>query len=1146
MAKTDCNVVIQLCIFLLVSWVPLSSSQDYCSQFSQLRSKECCGPNSPVDIIIMVDLSGSDVETFKNVLKSGIIHQSLCELPVSDYSYKLGLMVFAGTALNLFNLTAFGSIEEMLEEFETQVETLLATASFETDIQVSQSNYFNALSLVNTEMFTEEAGMRECIRHPTTEELICNRHLIIFGNGGPNQPIGDVVFSNGGLSQGVVDDLSNKQVTTQILTTGDVSSSVLCFYLSLLYEEYRDRPDDDQTFINNVRCSNAAELEIREVNNETVEGRDTNPLLKLGSSSFAIVFSDIILDNIEICCTTSTLSSVTTTTTSISSTTRTSVTSSTRSTSSTTGTTCVERMVQPDCHICGNDDSLDNKISHLKFLYKGSNCIEACNSQNVLATGDPSNEMVIVVVAFNDKVLNFPLQVGDSFTVPGLEKTSKYSVLQMIVFDSSGKELSTLEIDASCYSPLKLGDEFGAFELINFLTENSFNALFCPPPVPYVPERCEICGTKIGSSKSSAKQGVEYKQAKAKLTSFTLKYTGYNCLENCNEQESKSYVTGDPQGEPKVAIVIEGKKSSYALKLVELDETFTLTSFDNNFILHLFDMSGKLLSTVTLHTSCSVPIAFNDKYGSLTLVGFETTLGVTEDSCPPIYEPNCPQTTTTQPAQNDCLKKSCGICSVGDLEKTKLRSITLEFQGSNCVFDYCNDQPSDKWSVSGNVGLRDNVYIRSTSDAYASHGNIAIGERFTIEDFKSETKVSLFVSQGSSYPLSEITFHTSCSKPLSVNDQFGSLKVVAFETEDGRTDQSCPCATQNSTNLRKEPESLCVGLNKTMRCPVCPSSENVSSITFRYDGYFCSGEMCNEQDVTTYMLMGDLIAHEKADIIHYGQSSIDTIRSVGHGDVFTLKDFSDLAHVQVVPSSDAVFRLPELQEGVSQIRFAALCSAGIINLGDSFGPLTVVGFETSSGRSNSDCAYQVPDCVLTMPAPVTEGFFQVGSGECPIVPGSATNSMKIYAEGWKVCENHCTLTEWCTSYSWTPDSSQPCHLYSGTVITNTDYHEPPLFFDANTCMAKLKGLNRDCFPEARTNCLRGKRRGACRSSQLSCMHTRPRCLLLENDKCNNKNKCFWQAGEDISRCMTCDAATTENECLSGTNCEWKTETRECV
>ena len=47
----------------------------------------------------------------------------------------------------------------------------------------------------------------------------------------------------------------------------------------------------------------------------------------------------------------------------------------------------------------------------------------------------------------------------------------------------------------------------------------------------------------------------------------------------------------------------------------------------------IYVTSGKLLSTVQFHTSCSVPIVLGDHHGSLKVTGFANTNGFTQSDC---------------------------------------------------------------------------------------------------------------------------------------------------------------------------------------------------------------------------------------------------------------------------------------------------------------------------------------------------------------------------------------------------------------------------------------------------------------------------------------------------------------------------------
>jgi hypothetical protein len=180
-----------------------------------------------------------------------------------------------------------------------------------------------------------------------------------------------------------------------------------------------------------------------------------------------------------------------------------------------------------------------------------------------------------------------------------------------------GKEESfTFEFDSNADTDLTLYQgqiSFGDCVL-------DFPPLTEPPPPPV--DVADFCVDAPGSGKPKT---------------LTFVYTGENCTSNCNEQGDKATVVGNPASATPVYITASStKKGKNAPSVpwfegeVNLNEDFMLSSAaaaqtslgTNNVITITAGQGGPILSTVTLHTSCSVPLLNGDFYGSLRLDGF--------------------------------------------------------------------------------------------------------------------------------------------------------------------------------------------------------------------------------------------------------------------------------------------------------------------------------------------------------------------------------------------------------------------------------------------------------------------------------------------------------------------------------------------
>jgi len=118
-----------------------------------------------------------------------------------------------------------------------------------------------------------------------------------------------------------------------------------------------------------------------------------------------------------------------------------------------------------------------------------------------------------------------------------------------------------------------------------------------------------------------------------------------------------------------------------------------------------------------------------------------------------------------------------GSCADG-----KPQALVFEYQGNVACSASINTQPSDKWYCDGlpgdgtvSVGI-----IKDPNKIEITGSNVVttLGDTVTLtkiagaKDFGAETQLNV----GGQF----LEFHTSCSQPLNVGDQFGSLKLIEF------------------------------------------------------------------------------------------------------------------------------------------------------------------------------------------------------------------------------------------------------------------------------------------------------------------------------------------------------------------------------
>jgi hypothetical protein len=138
------------------------------------------------------------------------------------------------------------------------------------------------------------------------------------------------------------------------------------------------------------------------------------------------------------------------------------------------------------------------------------------------------------------------------------------------------------------------------------------------------------------------------------------------------------------------------------------------------------------------------------------------------------------------------LAESCEIFGVktGTCADGKPTALVFEYTGEGCVDG--NDQAADKWSCSGDPFFAEPIQVVMMKDAdkiavairkdVDGDGQIDVGDTFEIRrtdgrEFAADTLFNI-VQNGN--VLQALKFHTSCSQPLNVGDQFGSVILRQF------------------------------------------------------------------------------------------------------------------------------------------------------------------------------------------------------------------------------------------------------------------------------------------------------------------------------------------------------------------------------
>jgi uncharacterized repeat protein (TIGR01451 family) len=130
----------------------------------------------------------------------------------------------------------------------------------------------------------------------------------------------------------------------------------------------------------------------------------------------------------------------------------------------------------------------------------------------------------------------------------------------------------------------------------------------------------------------------------------------------------------------------------------------------------------------------------------------------------------------------DCTIEQVGSCEIG-----RPKALIFEYTGEDCSASD-NNQESKAWSCSGDPLFAEPVQLVITKKANRyivtpSDQSINVDDTVTLESGRFGRDMfanTVLVIKKDGVILQELQIHTSCSQPLDVGDQFGSLVVVGF------------------------------------------------------------------------------------------------------------------------------------------------------------------------------------------------------------------------------------------------------------------------------------------------------------------------------------------------------------------------------
>jgi hypothetical protein len=430
-------------------------------------------------------------------------------------------------------------------------------------------------------------------------------------------------------------------------------------------------------------------------------------------------------------------------------------------------TCCVTQPVLPDFGQCEGD------MVSMTMEFTGDKCSASNNDQgySFKCQGKRKVEAPAEIEFFSGSSLSATpssgIEKGDEVVFTSSTGTlPDYTSFEVDGPWSYGQKL---RINTSCEKAFQCGDQFGAFEVTGF--ESTLGGVVdcnAPPPPPV----CAGLGDPVGTP------------CDAKLVDMVLEYVGRNCQNPLpNPQSGEATCSGDATGADNVSIVYTGafayrQKTSPASNINDGDRIRVSATWKGGLVpnqqFRITDGSG-VLQTIDFHVSCSQPLALGDEFGSLKLVEFTTKAG----------------TQVELGTGNDGRLEACEVPLVPPKPHctSDLSEMTLVYIGNHLDLgcSVSNNQ-SGYASCSGAADPGDPVSIVMGPGVQADNtGPIEFGDLVTVTP-SSGSVLPTFTSLGvtGAGGSQDISFKTSCHKPLSLGDRFGSFVVYGMDrAEDG-------------------------------------------------------------------------------------------------------------------------------------------------------------------------------------------------------------------------------------------------------------------------------------------------------------------------------------------------------------------------
>lgn len=428
-------------------------------------------------------------------------------------------------------------------------------------------------------------------------------------------------------------------------------------------------------------------------------------------------------------------------------------------------TCCVTQPVLPDLGQCEGD------MISMTLEFTGDKCSASSNDQGKAfkCSGKRKVDAPANISFHHGGSLSATpssgIQVGDEVVI----SSSSGTLGNTTSFSANGAQScgQSLKINTSCEKAFQCGDQFGAFEVTGFASTLG-GVVDCDAPPP--PPQCVIPGDPVGTP------------CDAKIVDMVLEYHGRNCQSPLpNPQSGSASCKGDATGASSIGVVYKGANGSKQQIAPasgvndgnRIRVTATSRGGLNSDQKYLITDASGIRQEVGFNVSGSKSFKLGDSFGSFKVVEFTTANGTHKalgygsdgrlDACEVPLVPPRPHCTSD------------------------LSEITLVYIGNylNAGCTVSNNQ-SGYAGCSGvaNPGDPVSVVVGSGLEAEPT-STIEFGDLVTITPSSGSTLptfTSLNVTGAGG--TQAISFKTSCHKPLSLGDRFGSFVVYGMDREE--------------------------------------------------------------------------------------------------------------------------------------------------------------------------------------------------------------------------------------------------------------------------------------------------------------------------------------------------------------------------